>query len=81
MGQLDTMKPQPVPTTWAEDLRERAGRLERELASAGDELASTRDELASTRDVLDDRLRHIANMEASVFWRLRDLVHQVLRRG
>jgi predicted nucleic acid-binding Zn-ribbon protein len=81
MGQLDAMKPQPVPTTWVEDLRERAGRLERELASARDELASTHDELASTRDELDDRSRHIANMEASVFWKLRDLVHQVLRRG
>jgi SAM-dependent methyltransferase len=67
MGRLDTMEPQPVPTTWAEDLRERVGRLERELAV--------------TRDQLDDRSRHIANMEASVFWRLRNLVHRVLRRS
>jgi SAM-dependent methyltransferase len=65
MGRLDTMEPQPVPTTWAEDLHERVGQLERELAA--------------TRDQLDDRSRHIANMEASVFWRLRNLVHRVLR--
>ncbi len=74
MGQLDTMEPQPVPTTWAEDLRERVDLLERELPSI-------REELASTRDQLDDRLRHIANMEASAFWRLRNLVNRVLRRG
>jgi ubiquinone/menaquinone biosynthesis C-methylase UbiE len=74
MGQLDTMTPQPVPTTWAEDLRERAGRLDRELAAA-------RQELAATRQELDDRSRHIANMQASVFWRLRNLVHHILRRG
>jgi SAM-dependent methyltransferase len=66
MGRLDTMEPQPVPTTWAEDLRERVGLLERELAS--------------TRDRLDDRSRHIANMEGSVFWRLRNLAHRLLRR-
>jgi hypothetical protein len=67
MGRLDTMQPQPVPTTWAEDLRARVHQLEGELAS--------------TREQLEDRSRHIANMEASVFWRLRNLVHQVLRRG
>jgi SAM-dependent methyltransferase len=66
MGQLDTMEPQPVPTTWVEDLRERSSQLERDLATV--------------RDQLDDRLRHIANMEASRFWRLRNLVHRVLRR-
>jgi len=66
MGQLDTMEPRPVPTTWAQDLRERVSQLEREQAS--------------TRGLLDDRLRHIANMEASVFWRLRNLSHRVLRR-
>ena len=67
MGRLETMQPQPVPTTWAEDLRARVRQLEGELAS--------------TREQLEDRSRHIANMEASVFWRLRNLVHQVLRRG
>jgi SAM-dependent methyltransferase len=66
MGQLDTMEPQPVPGSWADDLRERSARLEHELAGA--------------RAELDDRRRHIANMEASVFWRLRDLTHRVLRR-
>lgn len=81
MGQLDTMEPQPVPTTWAEDLRERAALLDRELATARDELASTQAELASTCAEFDDRLRHIANMEASVFWKLRNLVHRALRRG
>jgi hypothetical protein len=55
-----------VPTTWAEDLRDRAARLEAELAA--------------TRERLDDRHRHIANMEASVFWRLRGLVQRLLRR-
>lgn len=74
MGQLDTMEPQPVPTTWVEDLRERVGLLERELVS-------TREELAAAHEEFDDRARHIANMEASVFWRLRHLVHRVLRRG
>jgi hypothetical protein len=29
---------------------------------------------------LEDRQRHIANMEASVFWRLRNLTRRVLRR-
>jgi SAM-dependent methyltransferase len=74
VGQLDTMEPRPVPTTWAEDLRERVALLDRELAA-------TRDELASTRAEFDDRLQHIANMEASVFWKLRNLVHRFLRRG
>ena len=74
MGQLDAMESRPVPTTWVEDLRARAALLDRELAA-------TRDELASTRAEFDDRLRHIANMEASVFWKLRNLVHRVLRRG
>jgi hypothetical protein len=32
--------------------------------------------LASTRYRLDDRRHQIANMEASVFWGLRDGVHQ-----
>jgi SAM-dependent methyltransferase len=66
MGRLDTMQPQPVPGTWADDLRERAAQLEAELAAV--------------RERLDDRLRHIANMEASVFWRLRTAVHRLLRR-
>jgi SAM-dependent methyltransferase len=66
MGRLDTMQPQPVPTTWADDLRERAAQLESELAAV--------------RERLDDRLRHIANMEASVFWRMRSVVHRALRR-
>jgi SAM-dependent methyltransferase len=66
MGRLDTMQPQPVPSTWAEDLRERAARLEADLAA--------------TRARLDDRLQHIANMEASIFWRLRGVAHRVLRR-
>jgi SAM-dependent methyltransferase len=66
MGRLDTMPSLPVPTTWVDDLRERVGHLE--------------DELAATRGRLDDRSRHIANMEASVFWRLRKAVHRVLRR-
>jgi hypothetical protein len=66
MGRLDTMRPQPVPSTWADDLRGRAARLEIELAQV--------------RETLDDRLEHIANMEASVFWKLRTVVHRVLRR-
>jgi SAM-dependent methyltransferase len=66
MGRLDTMQPQPVPSTWVDDLREHAAQLETELAAVGERL--------------DDRLRHIANMEASVFWRLRNLVHRMLRR-
>jgi SAM-dependent methyltransferase len=66
MGRLDTMQPQPVPATWADELRERAAQLEAELAAV--------------RVRLDDRLRHIANMEASVFWRLRTLLHRLLRR-
>jgi SAM-dependent methyltransferase len=66
MGQLDTMEPQPVPVTWVDDLRERAVQLESELATV--------------RDQLDDRLQHITNMEASLFWRLRTVVHRMLRR-
>ena len=66
MGRLDTMRPQPVPSTWADDLRDRAARLEIELAQV--------------RETLEDRLEHIANMEASVFWKLRTVVHRVLRR-
>jgi SAM-dependent methyltransferase len=66
MGHLDTMQPRPVPSTWVEDLRQQVGQLERELAS--------------TRDRLDDRLWHIANMEASVFWRLRNAANRALRR-
>jgi SAM-dependent methyltransferase len=66
MGRLDTMESQPVPTTWVDDLRERVVQLERELASAHGQL--------------DDRRQHIANMEASLFWRARNLVHRVLRR-
>jgi SAM-dependent methyltransferase len=65
MGRLDTMQPQPVPTTWADDLRERVAQLEADLATV--------------HERLDDRLRHIANMEASVFWRLRNVVHRALR--
>jgi hypothetical protein len=66
MGRLDTMAPQPVPPTWVDELRGSVARLEGELASV--------------HDRLDDRLQHIANMEASVFWRLRNLVHRMLRR-
>jgi SAM-dependent methyltransferase len=66
MGRLDTMQPQPSPTTWADDLREHGAQLEAELAAV--------------RGQLDDRLRHIANMEASRFWRLRNAVHRLLRR-
>jgi SAM-dependent methyltransferase len=66
MGRLDTMDPQPVPTTWADDLRGRVQELEAQLAAV--------------RGRLDDRLQHIANMEASRFWRLRSVVHRMLRR-
>ena len=69
MGRLDGMAPEPVPATWVEELRERAAgrdQLERELAGL--------------RAQLEDREGHIANMEASIFWRLRDLVHRALRR-
>jgi SAM-dependent methyltransferase len=69
MGRLDGMAPEPVPTTWVEELRERAAERDRLEA-----------ELAEVRARLDDRLRHVANMEASVFWRLRNLVHRALRR-
>lgn len=55
-----------MPPTWADHLRERSAQLERELADA--------------RAQLDDRRQHIANMEASLFWRLRNLTHRVLRR-
>jgi SAM-dependent methyltransferase len=67
MGRLDTMAPQPVPATWVDELRGRVARLEGELVSV--------------HDRLDDRLQHIANMEASVFWRMRNLVHRLLRRA
>jgi SAM-dependent methyltransferase len=67
MGRLDTMVPQPVPPTWVDELRGSVVQLEGELASV--------------HDRLDDRLRHIANMEASVFWRMRNLVHRLLRRA
>ena len=66
MGRLDGMEPQPVPATWVEELTERA--------------AGAEGELAEVRARLEDRQRHIANIEASVFWRLRDLTHRVLRR-
>jgi SAM-dependent methyltransferase len=72
MGRLDTMQPHPVPTTWLDDLRERAAQ-----ADAARERAA---ELESTRDRLEDRLQHIANMEASIFWKLRNLAHRALRR-
>ena len=52
-----------------EELRERAaGRDEAER------------ELADVQSRLEDRHRHIANMEASVFWKARDLAHRLLRR-
>jgi SAM-dependent methyltransferase len=66
MGRLDTMQAQPVPATWADDLRQRVEQLERELAAV--------------QGRLDDRLQHIANMEASRFWRLRTVLHRLLRR-
>jgi SAM-dependent methyltransferase len=66
MGRLDGMEPEPVPGTWVEELTERAAEAERELAEV--------------RARLEDRQRHIANMEASVFWRLRNLTRRVLRR-
>jgi hypothetical protein len=56
----------PLHSSWADDLRERSARLEGELAGV--------------RAELDDRRRHIANMEASMFWRLRSLTHRALRR-
>ena len=59
-------QPQPVPGTLGRRPARALSRLEHELAGA--------------RAELDDRRRHIANMEASVFWRLRDLTHRVLRR-
>jgi hypothetical protein len=66
MGRLDGMEPQPVPGTWVDAERDRRAELERELAEV--------------QARLEDRLRHVANMEASVFWKLRDLAHRVLRR-
>jgi SAM-dependent methyltransferase len=69
MGRLDGMEPEPIPATWVEELRERAaGRDEAER------------ELADVQARLEDRLRHIANMEASVFWKARDLARRLLRR-
>ena len=69
MGRLDGMEPEPIPATWVEELRERAaGRDEAER------------ELADVQARLEDRLRHIANMEASVFWKARDLASRLLRR-
>ena len=76
MGRLDTMEPQPVPTTWVDDLRERAARSDAERERA----ALLESELEPIRARLDDRLQHIANMEASVFWKLRNVVRRALGR-
>jgi SAM-dependent methyltransferase len=69
MGRLDGMEPQSVPATWVEELRKRA--------AGRDELER---ELAALRARLEDRERHVANMEASLFWKLRNLAHRMLRR-
>jgi SAM-dependent methyltransferase len=76
MGRLDGMEPQPVPATWVEELAERAAGRDAER----DRRAEAERELAEVRARLEDRLRHVANMEASVFWKLRDLAHRMLRR-
>ncbi len=70
------MEPQPVPTTWVDDLRERAARSDAERERA----ALLESELEPIRARLDDRLQHIANMEASVFWKLRNVVRRALGR-
>jgi SAM-dependent methyltransferase len=67
MGRLDGAEPLPVPTTWVDDQRARLAQLEGELGLA--------------RERLDEQGRHIANMEGSVFWKLRNAVHRTLRRG
>jgi hypothetical protein len=70
MGRLDTMVEQPPAPTWFDEyveLRARVPALEAELAT--------------TTAELDDRRRHIHNMETSVFWRARNGVHRALHRG
>jgi hypothetical protein len=44
------------------------------------EVGCARGRLGDQLNQLADRSRHIANMEASAFWRLRTVVHCLLRR-
>lgn len=77
MGRLDGMAEHPSPPTWYDDFRE----FSKRLADADERAASLRAQLRTTAAELEDRRRHIENMEASVFWRARNRVHRLLRRG
>jgi hypothetical protein len=77
MGRLDRMEPpRPVPTTWLDNLRDRAAQSDAQRQRA----AELESELGPIRERLEDRLRHIANMEASIFWKLRNVAHRTLGR-
>jgi len=76
MGRLDGMEVRSVPPTWFDELTHRAEQFTVESARADALQAS----LAATEAELEDRRRHIENMEASIFWRVRRRVHRVLRR-
>jgi hypothetical protein len=77
MGRLDTMEAAPVPTTWFDDAQELGRRFELEQQR----VAQLEAQLSAIELQLDDRVRHIANVEASVFWKVRNRVHRLLRRG
>jgi hypothetical protein len=68
--------PRPVPTTWLDNLRDRAAQSDAQRQRA----AELESELGPIRERLEDRLRHIANMEASIFWKLRNVAHRTLGR-
>jgi hypothetical protein len=77
MGRLDTMEAEPVPKTWFDEVEELRARLELEQSRN----AQLEAQLHGVEQHLDDRLRHIQNMEASIFWKARDSVHRLLRRN
>ncbi len=77
MGRLDDMEVRPPPVTWFDERNDLVERLALTTARA-DMLEA---ELGTTEADLQDRRRHIQNIESSVVWRARDRVNRLLRRG
>jgi SAM-dependent methyltransferase len=77
MGRLDDVLVAPLPVTWFD---ERNDLVER-LALATDRADVLHTKLGTTQAELDDRQRHIQNIESSVFWKTRNGINRLLRRN
>jgi hypothetical protein len=77
MGRLDGVEVPAAPVTWFDEWNN----LKERFALAIDRADVLQAKLSSTEAELEDRRRHIDNMESSIFWKARNQLNRLLRRA